>query len=151
MHNWSRRPAKSIHFIIPIVPALSGGADRLAKLAEFAGRWVKAHGSIDQESYQKSAIKLTTTHGLCLEVIFFPARGEKARQIRSEFIVFVLEAAKRFKLCLMRAEVRSSSPWPDAQNGEEGGYENTDLTDLLPSQELTKRAGYKPKEVMIEQ
>jgi len=145
MHNWSRRPAKSIYILIPIVPELSGGADRVAMLAEFAGRWLKAHTSIDQESYQKSALKLSSTDGLCLEVTFFPVRGAKTRQIRSEFIVMILDAAKRFKLCLMRAEVRSSSPWPGAQNGDEEEYEKIDLTDLLPSKELTTRAGYKPK------
>ena len=72
-------------------------------------------------------------------MIFFPERGQKARVIRSEFIVMILDAAKRFNLCLMPAEVRSSTPWNEDIIALDG------LDDLLPSPELTKRAGYKPK------
>ena len=57
VHNWTRRPNKGFHFVFPVVPELSGGADRLAKLAEFVREWLKAHPSIDQEGYQLSVIK----------------------------------------------------------------------------------------------
>lgn len=146
MHNWSRRPTKHAHFVIPVVPELStGGADRLAKLAKIAGEWVKAHPGINQSGYQKSIIKLSSEIGLVLEVIFFPAIGEKASQIRSEFVVFILNAAQRYNICLMKAEVRSSSPWPDVQAKSDTFVDDDMFDDLFPSSQLTERAGFKPK------
>lgn len=147
MHNWSRRPTKHAHYIIPVVPELStGGCDCLAKLAKIAGEWVKAHPGIDQNNYQKSVIKLSSENGLVLEVIFYPALGEKARRIRSEFVIFILNAAQRYNICLMKAEVRSSSPWPDVQaNGDTFVDDEDALDDLFPSSQLTERAGFKPK------
>ncbi len=63
----------------------------------------------------------------------------------------LLDAARRFNLCLRRAEVRNSSPWPAVDDAVDDGmvqeerYLNMELNDLLPSPELTRRAGYKPK------
>ena len=111
MQNWARRPNKHAHFIIPVVPELSGGADRLAKLADYCGDWIRKHPFIDQDGYQKSVIKWVKDDGLVLEAIFFPAKGGKARKIRAEFVTMILEAAKRLNLCLMPAEVRTSTPW----------------------------------------
>lgn len=141
MHNWSRRPSKLVHITIPIVAEISGGGDRAAKLAEFAGRWLKAHASVDTKEYHKSVIKMSSERGLVLECIFYPVRGAKSKQIKAEFAVMVLDAAKRLGLCLMPAEVRRSTPWSD----EEDGYTGMELDDLMPSSELTERAGYKPK------
>ena len=144
LQNWSRRPNKHAHFIIPVVPELSGGADRLAKLAEYAGQWMKEHPDIDQDLYQKSVIKWVKDDGLVLEAVFYPTIGSKTRQIRSEFLVMALDAAKRLNLCLMPAEVRTSSPWSDSREKEEH-LEAADFHDLHPSPELTERAGFKPK------
>jgi small-conductance mechanosensitive channel len=143
VQNWSRRPNKDAHFIIPIVPEFSGGVDKPAKLAKYAGEWIKEHPFIDQEGYQKSVIKWSDEKGLILEAIFFPALGGKARQIRAEFVVMILDAAKRLGLCLLPAEIRTSSAWPEPTESDTDL--DVDLKDLDPSPELTERAGFKPK------
>lgn len=145
IQNWARRPNKHAHFIISVVPELSGGADRLAKLAKYSYEWIQKHPFIDQEGYQKSVIKWTE-HGLVLEVIFYPSKGGSANQIRAEFVTMVLAAAKRLNLCLMPAEVRTtSSPWSVSPDSDDHIIESIDFTDLHPSPDLTERAGFKPK------
>ena len=160
--NWSRRPAKLCHFVIPIVPELSGGADRLAQLARFAREWIDGHSRIDQGGYKKACVKISD-HLLVLEAIFYPAIGEKARELRAEFTVMIMAAAKRFNLCLMPAEVRTSSPWPTTDTPKQEASEDADdgsaaslssssdlddvnLDDLMPSPGLTIRSGHKPKD-----
>lgn len=59
----------------------------------------------------------------------------------------VLDAARRFNLCLMPAEIRAPSPWPSATGvGAEDPYLSAELDDLYASSTLTKRAGFKPKD-----
>jgi hypothetical protein len=144
VQNWSRRPNKDAHFIIPIVPEFSGGVDKPAKLAKYAGEWIKEHPFIDQKGYQKSVIKWSEKKGLILEAIFYPAIGGKARRIRAEFVVMILDAAKRLDICLLPAEIRTSSAWADSTESD-SCLDDVDLKDLDPSPELTERAGFKPK------
>jgi hypothetical protein len=142
IHNWTRRPNKGAHFIIPVVPELSGGSDRVLKLTRFAAKWMKSHPSVDQSLYQKARIKFTRTKGLILEAIFYPVNDASAHQLRGEFAVMIVDAAKRLNICLLPAEIRNSSAWHDDSNNH---WENVDLSDLNPSPEFTERVSFKPK------
>jgi small-conductance mechanosensitive channel len=150
--NWSRRPSKQVHIKLSVVPTLSGGAAPLAALSKFARKWIEEHPDIDQQTYSKSVLKLSESGQPYLEAIFYPRVGKKSREMRAEFIVMLLDASKRLNLCLLPAEVRTSTPWPDLADSatmetEESFDSETDLDylDLLPSRELTRRAGFNPK------
>ena len=140
MSNWSRQPNRVLCFTVPVVAELSGGSDRLAKLAEYGQEWIKKHPFIDQDLYQRSLIKWTTK-GLVLDVIFYPAMGVDPYTITAEFTVVIVDAAKRLKLCLMPAEIRTEAPRSTSIPAD--FLDAIDLSDLNPSPELTARAGIK--------
>ena len=131
-------------FRIPVVAELSGGTDRLAKLADYTKDWMKRHPSIDQDCYKKSLVKWTSK-GLVLDVIFYPAMGGNANALKAEFTVVLLDAAKRLNLCLMPAEIRATAPWSTSADYE--FVDAVDFSDLNPSPELSARAGFKPKNI----
>jgi small-conductance mechanosensitive channel len=156
LYNWSRRPSKLIRFELAVVPSLSGGADRLATLSKFVLDWIAKHPKIDQQLYSKCALKIRSeTAQPFLEIIFYPLVGEKARPIRAEFTVMIMDACKRLDICLVPAEVRMASAWPvefsevqdiataSARLQEEEDM-GPDLSDLMPSEALTKRSGLPP-------
>mmetsp|Transcript_40304 Transcript_40304/g.94706 ORF Transcript_40304/g.94706 Transcript_40304/m.94706 type:complete len:315 (-) Transcript_40304:222-1166(-) len=145
LHNWTRRQNNHAYFKIRVVPELSGGADRLAKLATFSMDWIKAHPDIDQDQYKKSAVNYRET-GVFLQVIFYPVIVTNAHRLRAEFSVMILDLARRLNLCLMPAEVRRSFPWENDDENLVKYGEDMDFSDLLPCSDLTLRAGYKPKE-----
>ena len=142
--NWSRRPAKLIRFIIPVQPGLSGGAAPLAALAQFARKWINEHPDVDQQGYKKSVIKLNKVGQPLLEAIFYPKRGRNKHILRSEFVVMIMDAARRFDICVQTAEIRTAAPWSDSNDRAE--EDDLILQDLLPSSELTRRAGWAPKQ-----
>lgn len=141
--NWARRPSKMCFFRLPVTPGLSGGAAPLAMLAKAVRDWIAKHKGIDQTCYTKSCIKLLATEGLILEVIFYPVPGKKARVIRSEFIVMVMDVARRLDICVTRAEIRTSMAWVDSNVDRD--INALDLADVMPSDELTLRSGFEPK------
>lgn len=156
--NWSRRPSKLIRFELAVVPSLSGGADRLAILSKFVLDWIAKHPKIDQSLYNKCAIKFRNASAQpFLEVIFYPLVGQKSRVVRAEFTVMIMDACKRLDICLLPTEVRTGTAWPvesknevqDIANAarlqeEEGDELVPDLSDLMPSEALTKRSGLPP-------
>ena len=142
MTNMSRRPSMCVSFSVPVVAELSGGTDRLAKLAEYAKVWMEKHPFIDQDLSQKSLIKWSGD-GLALDVKFYAAVGSNAFNITAEFTVVLLDAAKRLKLCLMQAQIRTAAPMSDNMQGDL--LEAVDFSDLNPSPELTARAGLESK------
>jgi len=144
MSNLSRRPSMCVSFTVPVVAELSGGTDRLAKLAEYAKEWMKKHPFIDQSLTQKAMIKWSGD-GLVLDVMFYSTVGSNHNNTTAEFTVVLLDAAKRLKLCLMPAQIRTHAPGSTSMEGDI--LEAVDLSDLNPSPELTARAGCakKPK------
>ena len=131
-----------VSFSVPVVAELSGGTDRLAKLAEYAKEWMKKHPFIDQDLSQKSLIQWSG-NGLVLDVKFYAAIGANAYNITAEFTVVLLDAAKRLKLCLMPAQIRTDAPTSATIQGDL--LEAVDFSDLNPSPELTARAGIESK------
>src|SRR6056300_826603 len=89
------------YYTISLEPELSGGAARAAKLCEFIKQWIKSHDLIDQEGYIQALIRHDHFKGFAIEVIFYPKRGVDAYQVRAEFLVTFMDAAKRLGLCLM--------------------------------------------------
>eukprot|EP00956_Cyclotella_meneghiniana_P010622 scaffold14784_cov26-Cyclotella_meneghiniana.AAC.1 len=144
MSNLSRRPSMCVSFTLPVVAELSGGTDRLAKLAEYAKEWMKKHPFIDQSLTQKALLKWSGD-GLVLDVMFYSTVGSSHNNTTAEFTVVLLDAAKRLKLCLMPAQIRTHAPGSTSMEGDI--LEAVDLSDLNPSPELTARAGCakKPK------
>ena len=151
-------PSSSRYSIIAVVPSLSGGADRLATLSKFVLDWIAMYPKIDQTLYSKCALKLrTATAQPFLEVIFYPLVGQKARPLRAEFTVMIMDACKRLDICLLPTEVRTATAWPVESKNEAQDIANAarlqeeeedelvpDLSDLMPSEALTKRSGLPP-------
>ncbi|CAB9505470.1 expressed unknown protein [Seminavis robusta] len=165
--NWSRRPTKTCHFCLHVQLGLVDAAVPLAQLASFLKRWIDAHPGIDKENYIKSVAKMRS-EGQALEVIFYPVMKYDANQLRAEFLVAVAGAAKRLDICILPVEMRIWYP-PGCANGDSysgggvgGGAReqqgeplreddppdpatvDTLLEDLMPSESLTKKAGYPP-------
>ena len=133
-----------VSFTVPVVAELSGGTDRLAKLAEYAKEWMKKHPFIDQSLTQKAMIKWSGD-GLVLDVMFYSTVGSNHNNTTAEFTVVLLDAAKRLNLCLMPAEIRATAPWSTSADYE--FVDAVDFSDLNPSPELSARAGFKPKPI----
>ena len=142
MTNMSRRPSTCVGLSVPVVAELSGGTDRLAKLAVYAKEWMKKHPFIDQDLSQHALIQWSGD-GLVLDVKFYAAVGANAYNITAEFTVVLLDAAKRLKLCLMPAQIRTDAPTSATIQGDL--LEAVDFSDLNPSPELTARAGIESK------
>ena len=146
--NWSRRPAKLCRFLLTIVPGMSGGAESLAMLAKFVREWMNAHPRVDSDNYQKSALRLNPAGQPVLEVIFYPMVGEKASQLRGEFIVAAMDVARRLNICLLPTEIRTSTAWQaptglETEIETETDDETNPFDEFMPSDRLTLRSGYK--------
>ena len=142
--NWARRPNKLCFFQIPVSAPSSGGGDAVAKLTQFIRTWIKKNPLIDHTGYSKCSLKLDGANPE-IKVIFYPAIGEKRDHVRASFIVMFLNACKRLDICITRTELRSSQCWTESADHDRPLDRIDDvLSDLMPSDDLIRRAGMEP-------
>jgi hypothetical protein len=154
LHNWSRRPSKLCQFELTVVPSLGGGAYQSAELSRFVRSWVESHSKIDQNQYTRIAIKLGTENKLLLEVQFYPKVDgfglSKSRALKAEFTVMIMDVSKRLNLCIIPVDISPKTHWQLDEEESSHVTESTletedeetfDFSDLLPSEDLTYRAG----------
>jgi len=153
IHNWSRRPTKQCRFVIRFNPNTKDSS-AMPTLMRFLRKWIESHPEIDQKRYKKAVLKGGEFDaGMKLEVVFYPAKGKKHHPLRAEFMVTLLEAAKRFNLEIMPSTLFTSFPNerdpeddanPDARHpcNPKDVDHNPVFDELFPSKFLRRRAGF---------
>mmetsp|Transcript_33647 Transcript_33647/g.52348 ORF Transcript_33647/g.52348 Transcript_33647/m.52348 type:complete len:161 (-) Transcript_33647:147-629(-) len=79
---------------------------------------MKAHPEVDQDGYCKSVLKGKIERGLHLEVIFYSKVGGDHNKLRAEFLVTLLDAAKRLDLKLVPGQLHTN--YPEFFQGQDG-------------------------------